>query len=116
MDTSSSTAEKADIHHITAPAELSEPERQAIIDHLERRLAAHRNEAKIYVLAEDGYAQEDGAASRQAAVAVELDKWAQEMLTHAWDTLNAPGGGTYIASDLSTFPNLNYRLLSKTFG
>jgi hypothetical protein len=91
---SRSSAEKANIHTITPPTDLSEAERFAVFEHFFRRLAAHRNQFEIYALAEAGYIQEEGGTGSQKAVLKELDLWGQQLLKSAWAACQEPGGGS----------------------
>jgi hypothetical protein len=84
--------EKASIHTIVPPTDLSEVDRYTVFQHFFRRLAAHRNQFELYALAETGYVQQEGGTGPQKAVEQELDHWAQQLLNDAWAAFHEPGG------------------------
>ena len=81
-----------DLLNITPPKELTEQERDAVFQHLFRRLAHHRNTFEIYALAESGYAELNGTNTPKGVVK-HLDRWSQDLLNNAWTACQEPGGG-----------------------
>ncbi|KZT68123.1 DUF726-domain-containing protein [Daedalea quercina L-15889] len=85
----------SDLTKVTSPKELAEAERLAIFEHVFRRLAAHRNTAELYAVAEYTFstkAQEQKNETKELFLK-ELNGWGQGLLQHVWLACQEPGGG-----------------------
>lgn len=85
----------SDFSKVTPPKELSSTEQSAIFQHIFRRLAASRNTAELYALAEytlSNLTNEKKSLIHDAFVR-DVNRWAQNLLQHAWLACDEPGGG-----------------------
>lgn len=84
-----------DLSKVTPPKDLTEAERLAIFQHVFRRLAAHRNTAELYAIAEYTFSskpQEQKGETRGSFVD-DINQWGQDLLQHVWHSCQEPGGG-----------------------
>jgi len=84
----------ADLTTVTPPKDLSEEEQLIVFNHVFRRLAAYRNTAELYALAESSLSTypEDRRNERKDSFIHEVNKWAQELLNHVWLACDEPRG------------------------
>ncbi|TFY64872.1 hypothetical protein EVJ58_g2335 [Rhodofomes roseus] len=83
----------SDLTKVTPPKELTEAEQHAIFQHVFRRLAAHRNTAELYAVAEYTFStksQEQKDYIRDSFLE-HLDRWGQDLLKHVWYACQEPG-------------------------
>jgi hypothetical protein len=84
-----------DLTQVTPPTDLPEAERLAIVQHVFRRLASHRNKAEMYAAAEYALSsrnEQEKIFIRNTYV-LEISRWAQELVNHTWTACQEPGGG-----------------------
>ena len=84
-----------DFTQTTPPADFPESARWAIFEHIFRRLASHRNKAQLYAETEyilSSRPEQEKIDIRDMHVS-EINRWAQELLSHTWAACQEPGGG-----------------------
>ncbi|KAI0064563.1 DUF726-domain-containing protein [Artomyces pyxidatus] len=87
-----------DLTKIIPPASLSDADRLTIFNHVFRRLAATRNTAELYAMAEGDVSgrsspPESNSSGTMALFVLEVDLWVQSILSAAWIACREPGGG-----------------------
>lgn len=85
----------SDLAQLTPPKQLAQQERDTVFQHIFRRLAAYRNAAELYSLAEYSLSPlpEKVKSDRRDAFNKGLNTWAQQLLEHAWVACGEPDGG-----------------------
>ncbi|KAH9952222.1 DUF726-domain-containing protein [Amylocystis lapponica] len=85
----------SDLIKLTPPKELDQDACLTIFQHLFRRLAAYRNTVELYALAEYNLSisPEEMKACVRDEFGEEVNRWAHELLKHAWIACHEPGGG-----------------------
>ncbi|CCM02098.1 uncharacterized protein FIBRA_04175 [Fibroporia radiculosa] len=83
-----------DLTQITPPKDLSDDERAAVFQHVMRRLAARRNTAELYALAEYNLSalSEARRENIRASFVRSMSDWCQELLKDVWLACGEPGG------------------------
>ena len=83
---------KTDLTKLTPPTDFTDADKLAVLEHVTRRLAAHRNKAELYARTEAILSSAKEAEQTVDAFMAEIDKWAEELLRHAWTALGELGG------------------------
>ncbi|EMD38549.1 hypothetical protein CERSUDRAFT_94077 [Gelatoporia subvermispora B] len=84
-----------DLAKLTPPKELGDDACSVVFQHIYRRLASYRNTAELYAIAECSLSsQPEQRRSRiRDDFMQQINKWAQELLKHAWLACREPGPG-----------------------
>ncbi|KAK0239980.1 DUF726-domain-containing protein [Armillaria nabsnona] len=92
----------SDLAQLTPPKQLTQQERETVFQHIFRRLAAYRNSAELYSLAEYSLSPlpEKVKSDRRNAFNKGLNTWAQQLLEHAWVACGEPDGESCPELDL----------------
>ncbi|KAI0082663.1 DUF726-domain-containing protein [Panus rudis PR-1116 ss-1] len=90
------TTAKGDLTKLTPSKELNDDQRKAIFLHFMRRLAAFRNSVERYAQTEADLVSSydaEAAAKMLAGFTKVIQHWSQDLLQHAWNVCQEPGGG-----------------------
>ncbi|KAH8107071.1 DUF726-domain-containing protein [Cristinia sonorae] len=92
---------KSDLTKVTPPQELDDGAKLAILQHLSRRLASHRNKMALYAQTEFTLSSNPDKNKSLDALVGEVDNWAQELLQNAWTACQEVGGKCPTINSLS---------------
>lgn len=90
-----------EIEKITPPKSLTQEQRALVFHWFFRRLAQHRNTARLYSMTECysiSSGQDDDTEQTQQAFEVEINNWGQALLEKAWIVCHGEDKGLYLAT------------------